>query len=156
MKKSFVVIMSVIMAMLLFSGCAAAGGQAVIEDYTGYAPNGALGTIKLLADNPEHKGVEVSLTLSGFGDVPNVTDQKDVKTVSAALVEYASLYNEDSGFSGEQYYYLYNTDAFRAGSACKLTLYYLVPPDAANSALSFKFDYADGKILIDQPCDIFE
>lgn len=155
MKKSFAIIPFALAILLLISGCAGPGGETTFADYTGKAPNGALGTIKLLADHPDHKGVEVSLTLSGFGDVPNVSDQKDAQKASEALVKYASLYNEDSGFTGEQYYYVYNTDSFKAGSTCKVTLYYLVPPEAANENLHFKYDYPDKKILIDQPCLLF-
>lgn len=156
MKKPLTAILPLLAVLLILSGCAGPGGESTFVDYTGNAPNGAFGTIKHLAEHPDHKGVEVSLTLSGFGDVPDVGDQKDVKEASEALVKYASLYNEDSGFTGEQYYYVYYTDSFKAGNACKLTLYYLVPPEAANVNLRFKYDYADGKILIDEPCNLFE
>lgn len=156
MKKHFLSIVSVFMILLFLSGCAKAGGKATFEDYTGNAPNGALGTIKLLMDNPNHKGVKVTLTLSDFGEVPNVKNQKDAKEVSSSLVKYASLYNEDGNFNGQQYYFVYFTNEFKPNKACKMQLYYLVPPESANDNLSFKFDYLDGEILIDEPCHLFE
>ncbi|MDR0841690.1 MAG: hypothetical protein LBN26_09985 [Christensenellaceae bacterium] len=155
MKKHFTAIISMVMLLLFLSGCAKAGGKAAFEDYTGNAPNGALGTIKLLMDNPDHKGVKVTLTLSGFGEIQNVKNNKDAEQVSEALVKYASLYNEDGDFRGAQYYYIYFTKEFKPGKACKLELYYLVPPESANDTLCFKFDYPDGGILIDEPCNLF-
>ena len=155
MKKSFAAIIALTMALIIMSGCAKAGGEAMFEDYTGKAPNGALGTIKLLADHPDHKGVKVTLMLSGFGDVKNVKDQKDVQQVSAELVKYASLYNNTSGFDDKQYYYEYFTKEFKPGSACKLNFYYLVPPEASNENLRFIFDYPDKNIIIDEPCTLF-
>jgi hypothetical protein len=156
MKKYFIVIISTLMVLLFLSGCTKAGGEVTFEDYTGNAPNGAFGTIKLLMDNPDHKGVKVTLILSGFGDVKNIKDKNDAQEVSESLVKYASLYNEDSDFSGKQYFYLYFTKDFKPGKACKLEFYYLVPPESANENLRFKFNYPDGGILIDEPCNIFE
>lgn len=154
MKKQFVIVLPLLMALLLLSGCA--GGTVSFVDYTGYSPSGTLGIVKLFADNPDHKGVEVTLRLSGFGDVAGVDDQTDVREVSKALVEHASLYNEENGFTEKQYFYLYSSTEFNAGNTCKITLYYLVPPESANANLCFKYDYADGRIFIDEPCNLFE
>jgi len=155
MRNRMLNLLILLAAAMILSGCAASG-TATFKDYTGNAPNGALGTIKLLMDHPDHKGVEVTLTLSGFGNVQNVENQKDVKKVSEELVKFASLYNDISGFDETQYYYTYYSDYFKAGKACKLTLYYLVPPESADENLSFLFNYPTGSIIIDEPCGLFK
>jgi len=113
-----------------------------------------MGTIMHIAKHPGYKGIEVTLTVSSFGDVENVSDQKDADKVTTELVKYATLYNEASWFKGVQYYYIYWPKKFRPGRFCEITLYYLVPPLEANENLRFKFDYPDKKILVDKPCNL--
>ena len=154
-KRGFAISIAFTMALVILGGCSAPSAKATFVDYTGNMPNGSFGTVTYFADRLDHKGVEVTLTISGFGNIANIADQKDVQKVSAELAKYASLHNKVNGFSSAQYYYLYYSSVFKPENVCKLTLYYLVPPESANENLSFVFDYPDGNIMLETPCNLF-
>ena len=143
-------------AMAVLCSCAASGATASFADYTGNAPNGSLGTIQYIMDRPGYKGIRVSLTVTGFGDVAGAKNQADVQDVTAALIQGAALTNGVDGFVGSQYYYYYDSKSFRQGQVCNATLFYLVPPESANSDLRFVYQYSDADIQYDQPCTIFK
>ena len=155
MKRLAGIAMLVLAAAVLCS-CAAPGATASFKDYTGNAPNGSLGTIKYIADRPGYKGVQVSLTVTGFGDVAGVENQDSVEEVTAALIKGASLENSVNGFEDSQYYYYYNSKSFHKGQVCTATLFYLVPPESANANLNFVFQYDSAKIKYETPCGIFK
>ena len=155
-KRLLAIIAMLILAATVLCGCAAPGATASFKDYTGNAPNGTLGTIKYIADRPGYKGVQVSLTVTGFGDVAGVENQDDVQDVTATLIKGASLQNSVNGFEGSQYYYYYDTKSFNKGQVFTATLFYLVPPESANEDLHFVFQYDKAKITYDMPCGIFK
>lgn len=155
-KRLLAVIAMLVLAATVLCGCAAPGATASFRDYTGNAPNGTLGTIKYIADRPGYKGVQVSLTVTGFGDVAGVENQHDVQDVTAALIKGASLQNSVDGFEGSQYYYYYDSKSFCKGQVCTATLFYLVPPESANEDLHFVFQDDKAKITYDTPCGIFK
>ena len=155
MKTRLTAVIALTVALMVMTGCAAPSAKAVYKDETGIIPSGSFGIVKLFHDNQDHKHVKVSLTVSGFGDVENVSDKNDVQAVSAELVKHASLTNKAYGFNGEQYWYTYSSAEFKPGASCKLTLYYLVPPDVATVDMSFVYDYKAKGILLDEPCGLF-
>jgi len=154
-KRKFAVNIAFAVMLVILGACSKPSAKVAFVDYTGQMPSGDFGTVKYFSDRPGYKGVEVTLTISDFGNIANITDQKDVQKVSEYLVKYASLRNKANGFSDTQYYYLYYSDSFKSGSVCKLTLYYLVPPESANENLCFVFDYPDGNIMLEEPCNLF-
>ncbi|MEA5015059.1 MAG: hypothetical protein VB099_10910 [Candidatus Limiplasma sp.] len=156
MKKRLLAIIAMLLLATVLCGCAAPGATASFKDYTGNAPNGTLGTIKYIMDRPGYKGVQVSLTVTGFGDVAGVKNQDDVQDVTVALIKGASLQNSVDGFEGSQYYYYYNSESFRKGQVCTATLFYLVPPESANEDLHFVFQCDNAEINYDTPCGIFK
>jgi len=155
-KRLLAIIALLVLGMMVLCGCAASGATASFRDYTGNAPNGSLGTIKYIADRPGYKGVQVSLTVTGFGDVAGVKNQDDVEDVTAALIEGAALKNSVDGFVGSQYYYYYDSKSFHKGQVCNATLFYLVPPESANADLHFVFVYDKAEIKYETPCGIFK
>lgn len=158
--KKFRNILSIVICLVFLLSMTACplgkGAKVEFEDYTGNAPNGALGTVKYISEHPDYKGLKVVLRISGFGNVEKVNDQSNVQAVSEALVEYATLENSSTGWTDKQYYYTYHSDEFKAGKACKLTLYYLVPPESADSNLTFTFDYPEGSVKCEAKCDAFD
>jgi len=155
-KRLLAVIALLVLVMTVLCGCAATGATASFRDYTGNVPNGSLGTIKYFAGRPGYKGVQISLTVTGFGDVAGVNNQADVQDVTAALIEGAALKNSADGFVGSQYYYFYDSKSFHKGQVCNATLFYLVPPESANEDLHFVFQYDNAKIYYDTPCGVFK
>ena len=154
--RSLISISICVILLLCMTGCPMGKGAKVeFEDYTGNSPNGSLGTVKYISEHPGYKGLKVVLQISGFGEVKGVSSQDNVQDVSEALVEYASLNNPSTGWTDKRYYYTYHSDEFRAGKNCKLTLYYLVPPESADSNLTFTFDYPEGSIHSEANCDVF-
>lgn len=154
-RKIFLMIVLTALICALLTGCASPGAKATYKDYTGNIPNGSLGTVMHVAEHPDHKGVKVTLVITGFGELKAVTQSSDAKKVAEELVTYASLKNDAADFSGSQYYYIYYSDSFREKSYLKVDLFYLVPPEAANENLRFVFDYPVKKILLDEPVNLY-
>ena len=155
-KSKLAVSIAFTMVLAILGGCSSIpSAEVAFEDYTGNMPSGDFGTVKYFSDHIGHKGVKVTLTILDFGDVAKITDQKDVQKVSAELVKYASLRNKTNGFKNTHYFYWHSPNVFKPGKTCKLTLFYLVPPESANENLIFVFDYPNENIMLEKPCNLF-
>lgn len=142
----------------LFTACNN-GGVSMLstELYDGQMPGGTFYFVKYFSERPGYRGLKVEIELKGFGELAGI-DQQSVEQVSEALIKHAKLQNSGVNYSEEHYYYNYWSEVFRSKNRCKLTFYYLVRPDAANSSLHFIYDYTtpEGKQLyLDSPCKVF-
>ncbi|MDR1238252.1 MAG: hypothetical protein LBK28_08415 [Propionibacteriaceae bacterium] len=140
------------------TACAVPGASVIsMKDYTGNSPNGTLGTVKYIAARPNHKGLEIKVDITGFGDFAGI-DNSEVQAVAKKLVGYISVVN-DSGYSEKQYFYLYYGKRFQPGNSCPLTLYYMIDSAQLGQNLRFVFDYTkpDGtRILLEESVNVFE
>ena len=149
----------IVAAGLILTGCGSVS-LVSIEDYSGQTPNGSLGTVALVANHQQkgYKGLKVEIVVNGFGDVPEISPD-NVQDISTELVKYAKLSNDKVNYTETQYYYNYWTKDFSPKNRCKLTLYYMVRPDAANESLRFIYDYKtnSGKTLhMEKQANVFK
>ena len=157
-KRNMLGAILIVVAAPAFIGCSGVS-LVSMKDYSGQAPNGTLGTVAFISNQQQkgYRGLAVEIVVNGFGEIPGINPDK-VQDVSAELVKYAKLSNDKVNYTETQYYYTYWTKDFSPKSRCKLTLYYMVRPDAANDSLRFIYDYktGNGKAMhLEQQANVF-